>query len=362
MKILFTGSYKDGNSGWSKAGQLYLRALNTTGVDIVSRAYKLNDSEPNLHPEVQALEEKSLDGVTHVVHCGLPHHYQYNSDFRTVGIFFTETRDYRTTPWPRHINMLDVGIVPCLYAHEAALNSGVKTDIKTVPVPVDLEHYENPGKIDSIEGLGEDYTFLFIGSADLRKGLPHLVRAFHMAFTPNMPVQLVIKTNKWGVGPDQLRQEVIGTLENIKQGLRLRRHYKKEVILTDELDDNQMLALHNSCDCLVAPSLGECWGQTVIDHMALGKPVLTSNTGGFQDYVPPQQRMLSYPAQCYGISDTFETMMTSFEDWEQIDLRSLAAGMSAVVNEKIRTIPKNRKVVEGFALDKVGPKLLEAIK
>ena len=42
MKVLYLGYYRDG-TGWAKAAQNYILALQSAGVDVVPRYVKLND-------------------------------------------------------------------------------------------------------------------------------------------------------------------------------------------------------------------------------------------------------------------------------------------------------------------------------
>lgn len=327
MKILFLGPYRDGNSGWAKAASNWIRALDAAGAEVCPRSYKLNQDPPNVHPRVLELEDNSEKNSDLVIHCGLPHLYKRTPHALNIGICYTESQNYSLSSWPAYMNLMDKMIVPSKFAVAAAKNSGVKVPVKDFPTPIDLDRYnvELP-YLDT--GTYNDFRFLFVGDVTLRKGLPYLIRAFHTAFTPNMPVSLVVKINKYGESPENLKKSAIATFDEIKKGLRIRKNYKKEVIITEPLSDMNMLQLHSNCDCIVAPSLGEGLSLPVIDSLALGKTAITTDTGGFREY--NTIKVKSYPSPCYGMSETFDGLMTSYDSWCVPDVEDLAAKMMEV--------------------------------
>jgi glycosyltransferase involved in cell wall biosynthesis len=48
-------------------------------------------------------------------------------------------------------------------------------------------------------------------------------------------------------------------------------------------------------DVFVMPSLRECGGTAILEAMALGKPVVTTDWGGPADYVTPECGLLVSP-------------------------------------------------------------------
>lgn len=355
MKILVTGPYLDGNSGWAKATMNFALALDKVA-DVVCRGYKLNQDEPNTLPRIKELEAKSEYGADVVVHCGLPHLYKRTPHALNVGICYTESEDYSLSSWPSYMNLMDKMIVSSRFAVEAAKTSGVKVPVKFLPTPVDFSRYNiDLPWLDT--GTYNDFRFLFVGDVTIRKGLPYLIRAFHTEFTPNEPVSLVVKINKYGESPENLKQSAEATFNEIKNGLRLRKSYKKEVIITEKLSDNNMLQLHKNCECIVAPSLGEGWNLPVIDSLALGNTAITTDTGGFREY--NTIKVKSYPNPCYGMNETFEGLMTSYDSWCIPDIHDLGAKMrnvymgdrekDALINCGLTTVGKS---ILGWLIDK----------
>lgn len=352
MKVLLV-SNQDGHSAWSRAAQQIGVALDQVGVNVAARHYKLNNNPESLDPRYEALTKKDSGGSDICLHVGLPHHFSWDSRFFNVGYFFTETRDYTYSSWPAHINLLDLAIVPSTYAHEAAIRSGVKTKIKTCPLPMEPK---KGAVIESLQKIAEDdYLFYFVGDSSLRKALPLLLRSFYSEFTANEPVNLVIKTSKFGVSPDDLRKEVIKTVEDIQGGLRVSKTFKKPIIITEDYTDQQISDLHETCNCLLAPSFGEAWGLTVLDAMGIGNEVITSNTGAFKDYSP--LIVPSYPTRCFGI-DTFPGLMTGYEEWESIDIGAMCNVMRQVYKFGKR---KTKHDLSALSFENAGKQLKETL-
>ena len=44
MKVLYVGCYRDG-TGWGKAAENYILAMDAVGIDVVPRSVKLNETQ-----------------------------------------------------------------------------------------------------------------------------------------------------------------------------------------------------------------------------------------------------------------------------------------------------------------------------
>lgn len=359
MKILLLGSYEEGNSAWSRATQNMCRALDIAGAEVVPRSYKLNRSKPNVHERVRALEQNGIDGCNVIFHVGLPHHYSWDSRFFNVGYFFTESQNFSQSSWVSHCNLMDMVIVPNKYAAMAAVDSGIKVPIHVCPVPLDTDLYRDYEPLPQIkEATYGDYLFYFIGDSSFRKALPTVLKAFYTEFTKNEPVNLVIKTSKYGLSEKEVTDMTVKRVNEVKAGLRVSNEYSNPIIISEELSQEDLFRLHATCDCLLSPSYGEAWGFNVVDAMGLKRTVITSDTGAFKDYSP--LKIESFPSKPFGI-ESFPGLMTGHETWESINQDKFMASMRQAYGWR-GEVPTNQAIVKQFSLEKVGKRLLKIIK
>jgi glycosyltransferase involved in cell wall biosynthesis len=371
MKILYIAHYRE-NSGWSEFAKHHILALDAIGVDVVPRQVKLNDEWNEPHPRIEELEKKSAEGCDVIIQCLLPHHYQYQGGAKNIGVYFTETSDFTYSSWPSHINMMDEAWVTNQDAIEVAKHSGIEIPVKQVSPALDLSKYTQDYQIanDIKEQNGNEFLFYFIGDFRRRKNLSAALKAFHIEFGPHEPANIVIKTTKYGIDSQRLRQDVINQISAIKTGLRLYPSlddYKKEIIITDHLTDAQMGSLHKTCDCLVAPSFGEALGLVVLDGMGFGNYVISTDIGGPSEYILHGQDGFLTAINndiCFGVSeDTFPFLMTAREEWYNADIEDLRKQMRRAYSGEFNHIPTNaHNKVKEFNYDQTGKQIVDLIE
>lgn len=355
MQVKFIGPYRDGYSGWARAAQSYILALDKVGVKVKPESYRLNDDLPCVDDRIIELEQQDIKPDI-LIHCGLPHNFEYDSRYKNVGIFFTETNDYTGTGWERHANLMDFNIVPSISAARAASRSGVKAAI--CPPPVIFSN-EDCVVEDLLRQSRGDFLFYYVGDMGLRKNLPAMLRAFHMAFTPNEPVSLVLKLSSWGKSPEEIRELFKVRIREIQGGLKLRDRYKKEILITESLSTREVNALHNTCDCFLSTSSGEAFGYSIFDAILAGNQVITSNVGIMQE-LQIDYKVKVHEEPCFAI-ESFDFLFTSDESWKRIDINDLVKKMRLVYenrNNKNTRLGVQKDYIEKlFSLETVGNRL-----
>ena len=76
MKILYCGNYRE-NSGWAKAAQGYILALDSVGVDVVPRNISFKEGNFEYPERIKELENKSDRGCDVIIQHTLPHLFHY---------------------------------------------------------------------------------------------------------------------------------------------------------------------------------------------------------------------------------------------------------------------------------------------
>ena len=366
MKVLFIGCYREG-TGWGNAAIDYILAMDSAGIDVVCRPVKLNDKNPDVPKRIVELENKSSSGSDVCIQNVLPHHMDFNGGFKkNIALYFTETSSFEYSIWPNRINQLDEAWVCCEHNKTVSKNSGINIPIKVVPIPTDISKFESTYDKSKLPDIENNFCFYFIGDITRRKNLVALIKAFHLEFSPNEPVSLVIKANKFGESEDSLLSHISEISGQVKENLKLYSNtdtYKKEIVITRTLTDLEVMSLHYTMDCFVMPSFGEAWCIPAFDAMGFGNTPICTNTGGMSDFLNKGGGFLidgtSEPA--FGMKDTFQDIYTGYEDWVNINIRKLQASMRSVyelettTNTEYKNIQSDgRKRVYDYSYSAIG--------
>lgn len=110
---------------------------------------------------------------------------------------------------------------------------------------------------------------LFVGMLEPRKNIPSLIKAF-AAIKEKRDHKLVIVGKKgWLYG------EIFALVQKLK--------IEEQVIFTGYVPDEDLPALYSAATCFVYPSFYEGFGIPIIEAMACGCPVITSNNSSMKE-------------------------------------------------------------------------------
>lgn len=336
MQLGVIGNYSEG-TGWSNAITNFILAAKTQ-MPVMARPLRLNNNPIQLHPELVECENNKFT-PTHMVQYVLPPYMTYRSGFKNIGRFVIES-DRVIPSWKPFVKLMDEIWVPTKFMQERVDHPNVKI----IPENTQVAEIQRVGDLGLKEQSGDEFLFYFIGEMNRRKNLTALVQAFHMEFKDE-PVNLVIKTNMGE--PTQARQKMIQILNNIKAGLKLRKNYKSELIITEYLTQEQMWRLHKSCDCLVAPSYGEGWHRPALDALCAGNTPIVTGWSSFTDFIDNDCGWLvDYKmVPCTNHIDTLPELNTAKENWAEINIYHLRQCMREAYENAIL---KQEKGVNGM--------------
>jgi glycosyltransferase involved in cell wall biosynthesis len=190
--------------------------------------------------------------------------------------------EYGSLPveWVQQINdCVDEVWAPSTFVRTLYIQSGVDPErVHVVPNGVNSDFFR-PGARPYPIPLKKRFSFLFVGGTILRKGVDILLQAYREGFTSRDDVLLVIK---------DMGTRSIYEGQGLSERIRL---FQKDrgapaVYYTDEdFSDREMVALYNTCDCLVHPYRGEGFGLPVLEAMSCGLPVVVTGGGATDDFV-----------------------------------------------------------------------------
>ena len=322
MKVLYIGNYKDG-TGWGNACANNILALDSVGVEVVPRAITFNDSSGDCSKRILELEQNSEAGCDICIQHTLPHLYSYNSKFKNIGFIETETSNFIQSSWQHHANLMDEIWVPANSCKRSCVASGVKVPINVVPHCLDISRYNDVKYLNQgskIDSLMDTFNFAFVGEFVERKNIQALVKAFHMEFDIDEPVNLYIKTSQ------QTLDYVQNYLNQIKQGLKIRKRYKEEVVICGRLSEDDYMSVLAQCHSFVMPSRAEGFCIPALEAMSVGMPVIYTRGTAMDDFCLGSP-VNSLEVPCFGAVSTMDYLYTANEKWNEIDLEGLMFAM-----------------------------------
>lgn len=145
---------------------------------------------------------------------------------------------------------------------------------RIVVIPEGVDDHFYPRSIESVRavitryGLPSEF-FLFVGTLEPRKNLSRLIKA--LAVTKGQLPLVIAGWSGWGDPDFQMKL--------MKLGLDERVHF------TGYVDDEELAALYSGAQAFLYPSLYEGFGLPVLEAMACGCPVISSNSASLPEVV-----------------------------------------------------------------------------
>lgn len=120
------------------------------------------------------------------------------------------------------------------------------------------------------EGTAETFCLLNVGSTHQRKNILTILKALVILRDRGISIKL------WKVGDEF----------TVKQTAFIHTHkLEPNIIIVSKPDKATLVKIYNAADVLIAPSLYEGFGLTVLEAMACGTPVIVANTSSLPEVV-----------------------------------------------------------------------------
>lgn len=374
MKILYIGHYKE-FGGWAQAATDNILALDSVGVDVVCRNVTLTKDKEDLHPKLLELEQKDSRDCDICIQHVLPHHYVRSDMFKkNVAFMETETLNLKHLNWFYQLEMMDEVWVANQTSKDALEEDGFKTPVKVIHHTCDVSKYKKRYQELSIPQAENTFKFYYIGDFNDRKNLDSIVTCFHSEFEEDENVSLILKFNKFGLSPQDLHNKAVEYLTDLKKRFRIRNNYKQEVIVTDKVSEENLLSLHQYCDCFICPSHGEAWSIPTLEAMAFGNTPIASNFGGPCEFIDKSNwrtgtLINGVYSSCKSNDAAFPDLFSSKEYWFQPCEKQIRQQMrkhyESWEKDPIAYSQRNRvaglKQVEKFSYQNIGKTLKDQL-
>jgi glycosyltransferase involved in cell wall biosynthesis len=285
----------------------------------------------------------------------------------------TETDSFHDSGWTKNCNLMDAVIVPCYSNKQAAITSGVNVPVHIVNLCVDLDLAQKSYPENTFrQQVGKDkFVFYTISEWTQRKNIEDILRAFHLEFAPNEPVELLIKTSPQGMGDNP--QRYIGErCDGVKKGLKLYSdiiRYKRENVICNFSSETEINTIHANSDCFVSASHGEACCLPALTAMSFGNTLVVPAYGGFIEYVTAKNSYLVDGREdcVHDCTDSMTNLYTGREKYFYPSLTSLRECMRAAYVKRLLNLKKKQQAlsdIKKFSLEAIGlqyKKVLEGV-
>jgi len=189
--------------------------------------------------------------------------------------------------WIRCLDAADLVVVPSQFSARAIRTSRASAPVEVVPHVAPGEFSPASRRWDGIPA--DVFVFYAIAEWSERKAVFLGIEAYLRAFAAGDPVLLVVKTSHHDrrFAPPAGRHAVEpGTSAwALSRLLADHRDPAPVQLVTRELSDDDVRALHGRGNCFVSLCRSEGWGLGAFDAATSGNPVVTTNFGGHLDYL-----------------------------------------------------------------------------
>ena len=370
MKVLYIGHYKEG-SGWSKAAIDLILAMDSVGIDVTCRNIKLTAKNGEIPNRILELENKPLRDIDICIQHVLPHHIVGSSKFdRNIACYIGESNTLKYNNWLSNLSLVDEIWLPNKTLISNFIKDGIdKSNLEYVPYAFDLSKYESSvnGRIN-FGPKNNTFKFYYIADLNERKNIESVIKCFHSEFHADEPVSLVLKVKKFGVHPVELRNHIKGMCDSIKKTLRIYpniENYHEEIIISDDMTEQQIDMLHNSCDCLVNTTHGEGWSIPSFDAMCFGKTPICGNEGGPKEFIKDRDSgtlVNGVRGVCEHSDPAFTNIFTGRESWFVPDEEEVKSSMRFYYeNKDLIDRTRGLKEAQEFSYENVGNLIKELL-
>jgi len=149
--------------------------------------------------------------------------------------------------------------------------SYVSGDYKLIHNGIDLDRFSSDAP--PIEEYKDGkLNILFVGRLEKRKGAEYLVRAFEIIKREFPNSRLIV------VGSSKKHREILKEFVRVQE--------IEDVVFAGYVKDEDLANYYSTADIFCSPAIGkESFGIVLLEGMAVGKPIVASNIGGYPSVV-----------------------------------------------------------------------------
>lgn len=185
---------------------------------------------------------------------------------------------------------------------------------RVVVVPNAVDPAFTPASTEEIQAFRQQlnvpprtFCCLNVGSNHPRKNVSAILQAIYLLKQQNVPVQF------W---------KISGTFNPDQEAFIQEHDLSNDIRRLDNVDDTTLRQAYSAADVLVAPSFHEGFGLTLLEAMACGTPVLTSNVSAMPE-VAGEAGLLVNPNATQEIADCLQRLYKDPSLQQQLSIKGL---------------------------------------
>jgi len=256
-------------TGYGVVGNNVVNSLIAQGVDVCLWPYG------NIQPQYQPMVNNQINVDPDAPCLNIWHQFDLAKRVGNGKYFawpFFEL-DKFTPQEKAHLKVPNTIIASSQWAVDIILDQVPQQTVVKIPCGVDSSIFKPS---DTPRDENKPYTFFNIGKWEKRKGHDVLIRAFDKAFDISDDVLLVMMPHNPFLREHQ-KQAWVNMYSNAK--------LSSKVSILGPVPTHQHVArIINNCDCGVFPSRAEGWNLELLESMACGKPVITTNNSAHTEF------------------------------------------------------------------------------
>ena len=146
------------------------------------------------------------------------------------------------------------------------------------------------------------FIFLIAASLDENKRVGDAIMAFADGFSTNSEVEL------WITGKGPKERELKTLVEDLKVA--------EQVRIMDFIDRETLRGYYSRADVVISTSQWETFGLTLLEAMACGKPVISTRSGGPEDFINPQVGLLVDIGDIHALSSAMKEIYLRIDEFD----------------------------------------------
>ena len=230
---------------------------------------------------------------------------------------------------------------------------------------VDLNnYYKNPEKSNILDGIKEEFCFLYTGHwlpgkfGEDRKNTGLMLKTFLETFNTSSKKKpaLIMKTNQVdysNLDRDDILQKIEGVTKMVKGNL------PNIYLLHGEMTEEELNQLNNDpkVKAFVNFTKGEGFGRPLLEQAITGKPVITTNWSGHVDFIHPDYNVLIGGELKNVHESSANNMLLKESQWFNINSDVASRAMKDVFKNYKKYWEKSRKQTQylknNFSFDRM---------